>query len=265
MVELLVVIVLGSLVLMAIYETLILQQRGFTAETAVASVQQSMRTASQVLGSELREASATATNSDIAAIGPDSITFRAFRKAGFLCDTINNGANFDVYTAGDAFSAGDSLLIFIDNDPTLRTDDSWQTTYVSSTGSNSKCTAAWGSYTLQKITLPSAALNGVQPGAPVRSFVWETYGVYKDADGNWMLGRHEPGQAPQPMVGPLVPRDSGGVTFTYYDANNNITTDPTQVNRIVITIRARGHAGAAFSNGLYTDTLTTQVFLRNNS
>lgn len=266
LVELLIVAVLGIVLLVAIYQTIIIQERSYRAEYAITSVQENMRLGTDVLASALREVSANATSGDIRSIAADSITFREFRKIGILCDTISNGAHFDILQAGDAFSDGDSLLVFIDNNVNKQSDDEWRATYVSGmTGSSGKCTNNWAGYTMQQVQLPSAVLTGVRQGAPVRSFVWMTYGLYQDSSGNWMLGRHDADSTAVSMLaGPLAPPDSGGLTFTYYDKNNNVTTDPADVVRLVITLKGTHRTGPEMPNGVYMDTLTTQVFLRND-
>ncbi|HUF75760.1 MAG TPA: prepilin-type N-terminal cleavage/methylation domain-containing protein, partial [Longimicrobiales bacterium] len=57
LVELLVVVVLGSLVLMAALQVLITNQRTYAAQNAVITSQQSTRIALEVLVNELRELS----------------------------------------------------------------------------------------------------------------------------------------------------------------------------------------------------------------
>jgi prepilin-type N-terminal cleavage/methylation domain-containing protein len=267
LVELLIVTLLGSLILAAIYETLLMQERSFRAQSAMASTEQTIRTATEVLAAELREVSATdggQGDGDLSIAASDSVTFRAYRKAGIVCAQPAGGTSIDVLEPGDAFAAGDSIMIFADGDPTKSTDDHWNKAEVGGVAAPASCTTSWSGYTSHDLSgLSSASLTDVRNGAPVRSFVWMTYGVYQDTTGQWMLGRHEAGQDPLLLVGPLAARDSAGLTLQYLDGNGNTTSDPTQVSRIVIKVLGEERAGPELAGGRFTDTLTTQVFLRN--
>ena len=85
MVELLVVSVLGSLVVGAALQVLLVNQRTYTAQTEAISGQQTTRMALDVLFNELREVSAG--GGDIMAMSSDSLTLRLMRKFGFVCAT----------------------------------------------------------------------------------------------------------------------------------------------------------------------------------
>ena len=85
LVELLVVVVLGGLMILAIYQVLITNTRVYAANNAQVQGQQSLRAGLDVLFSELREVSAE--EGDIIGMGPDSVTIRASRAFGLVCAT----------------------------------------------------------------------------------------------------------------------------------------------------------------------------------
>ncbi|MGH7475367.1 MAG: hypothetical protein ACRELD_03690 [Longimicrobiales bacterium] len=267
-VEILIVALLGTLLLGAVYQMMIVQEQGFRVQRAVVSTQDNMRTTLDVLATELREVNATtvgAEGSDVATIAPESIRFRAFRKIGIVC-AATLGSALDVHEIGYSFAAGDSILVFVDGDPAAAGDDSWTTMNVAATAAvSAACADNWG-YTRQSLTgLSSASFGGIRRGAPVRAFVWTTYGIVQDAAGEWVLARRETGSTWVPLLGPLASPTNGGLRFRYYDANGALTTNPAQVARIEVTVRGESRTVAgATATGTYTDTLTTQIYLRNN-
>src|SRR5688572_27174006 len=124
LVEILVVSVLGALVLGAVFQTLTIQQRGSRHQNTIIQTQQTNRLTMQLLDAELRELSAT--GGDLIAAARDSITFRAVRKVGIVCVNDSTLNRMTVWRLGDqAFTAGDSLLVFQDNNPGNMLDDAW--------------------------------------------------------------------------------------------------------------------------------------------
>ncbi len=93
-------------------------------------------------------------------------------------------------------------------------------------------------------------------GAPVRGFTIYTYGLYL-RNGEYYLAR-ESGGTTEPLVGPLSPN---GVSFTYMDSAGVVTTDPTAVSQIEVTLRSRSNV--TNERGPVTDSLTTTIYLRN--
>ncbi len=60
---------------------------------------------------------------------------------------------------------------------------------------------------------------------------------------------------------------NGGLTFSYYDVNDAVTTDPTLVSRVEFTLRSESFgqlSAASPGRGTVGDSMTTTVFLRNN-
>ena len=257
-VELLIVSVLGALVIAATYQVLILNQRTFTAQGAKIEGQQTVRAGLDVLFGELRELSTT--ESDILGFGPDTLKVRAMRGFGFAC-AVNVGAGtLDVRRVGSWFEAGDSVVIYAENDDGTAADDDW--VYGVVTGQDT--TIACGTAQAQRMSVPmvttaAAALDTVQVGASLRSYVHYTYGLFT-IDGAPYLGRKEAGGSPTALVGPL--RSSSGLAFRYLDGTGAVTAVGGDIRQVEVTLRtlsdARGPDGLPVS-----DSIVTRVYLRN--
>lgn len=258
-VELLVVVVLGLVIIGTVYRTITVQERSYRQQGAMITAQQAMRGALATLEAELREVSAT--GGDLISIQPREVTFRAYRKVGFVCDASMGGGQLDIAELGEPFESQDNLLVFVDNDPLVAADDFWTTATVLSTGAAS-CAVSFGGHPTRRVTTTGGSFAGVLPGAPVRSFVPMTYGLY-EIDGEWVFGRVAPDDVePVALIGPLAPPDERGLEFRYFDVNGNQTLDPAAVVRIEIHVRGKA-VGGSYTSPEYVDSLTTQLFLRN--
>jgi prepilin-type N-terminal cleavage/methylation domain-containing protein len=277
LIELLVVVVISAIIMGAVVQSLVLQERTYRATGEKVRGQDGLRIALGVLEAELREAAtAEATHgtrlggSDIVVAGRDSVVFRAQRNLGFACGVQSQHLHI---WALDSF-VGDSLyLVFRDGDPTTGADDRWMPARATQIEPSSyPCPGKPGTpqaHTSLKLehldgsTIADAVLEDVLPGAPVRSLQNVTYGLYELGD-DWALRRRAQGDTLQTLVRGLAGRGEG-VVFTYLDAAGNTLTgdplsDPTQVAAIQITARTAPHPGS----GASPVELTTNVFLRNN-
>lgn len=270
LVELLVVVVVGALILGATFQVLAVQERSYRHQGAAMATQQNIRAALDVLESELREISAS--GNDLTMIQPDSLTFRAYRAAGFICNLDAPGQRIVVVQQGTQPFVADGkqqLLYFVENTRTTGTDDDWRITRIQNVDTG-PCDASWGGPAVQgtRLVVPDftfpAATGGppVYLGAPVRSFEVYTYGLYT-INGEPVLARRRAGESLVPVVGPLAPSSNTPV-FRYFDANGNETTNPAAVVRIGIVVRGRTQGTGVPGQTHYTDSLTTQLFLRNN-
>ncbi len=118
-----------------------------------------------------------------------------------------------------------------------------------------------------ELTGTAASLATLKVGASLRVFRRTKYGLFAQ-DGRWWLGRRVGAGAWELLTGPMLSPANGGLTFTYYDANDAVTTDPTLVSRVEFTLRSEsyGRVSAAGQGGSTVgDSLTMTVFLRNNS
>ena len=255
LVELLIVAVLGVIVVGATYQMILTSQKAYTVQIAQMQGQQTVRAGIDILSVELRELSAV--EGDVLTMGSDQIKVRAMRAFGLVCNTNATGSPILVKKIGRYFTSGDSIVVFADNDPDISSDDTILSGAVSSMTTGQTCT---GTDTAQSLLVPALvtalANDTVRLGAPVRGFTIYTYGLYL-RDGEYYLAR-EFGGTTEPLVGPLSPN---GVSFTYMDSNGVVTTDPTAVSQIQVTLRSRSKV--TNERGPVTDSLTTTIYLRN--
>jgi len=256
LVELLIVAVLGVIVVGATYQMILTSQRAYTIQTAQIQGQQTVRAGIDILFNELRELSGP--EGDILTMTSSQIKVRVMRAFGLVCNVGIFGSPIRVKKIGRFFESGDSIVVFADNDPAISTDDTILSGAVSSIDTTQSCT---GTDTAQSLAVPAlfiALLAGerVRLGAPVRGFEVYTYGLFS-VDGDYYLARQS-GSTTEPLVGPL---SSNGVSFTYLDVFGNVTTDPTAVSQIEVTLRSKSNVSG--DRGPVADSLTTAIYLRN--
>ncbi len=272
MVELLVVVVVGALILGATFQVLAVQERSYRHQSAAMATQQNIRAALDVLESELREISAS--GGDLTMIQPESLTFRAYRAGGFICNLDAPGQRIVVLQQGTQPFVDDGtqqLLYFVENMRTTGADDDWDVVDIKQVSSCATCDASWGSaegVDTTTLNVPGFAFPAnpgegpVYLGAPVRSFEVFTYGLYT-IDGEPVLARRAADGSLEPVIGPLAPSPDG-LVFRYFDANGNQTANPANVVRIEIVVRGRTPGTGVPGQTHYSDSLVTQLFLRNN-
>lgn len=271
-IEFLLVLVLGMMLLGGAFSTLSRQEQAYGLFRAAAANQQDTRNGVDLLAAEFREVSAG--GSDLLMATPDSVRFRALRKFGLLCDKNKMNKKLVVAQVGaDRFVAGDSLLIYVDQDSLKAADDFWQREVVQSVAAPLTCGTTLGlslglllpNANLLELTLPGAGLkyDSIYPGAPVRSFETLTYRA-GESGGERMLLRVQNGTA-TPLFGPL--KTTNGLVISYYDTlGTQLTSFPLSpaargsVQRMRIELRAERRAGG--SNRMHSDSLITDIYLR---
>lgn len=276
LVELLLVVVLGFIILGAVYETLNTQQQAYRQQTAVIETHEATRAALEVLAGELREISSS--GADILMATRDSVTIRALRKVGFVCYVA--GGFIDVWTLSTDFAARDRLLVY-DNGGTTQnpSDDQWRQMTVTGADKSlfnlAACTQ-WpeyslrgdsvGDHTRQHLVVTGSWSGTIDRGAPVRSYESVTYGI-QQVDGEWMLTRREGAGATVALVGPLAAPADSGLALSYYDADgaqmsySTLPSNLTSVNSFKITVKGE------YPRGDGTDIqrdLSIAIYLRNN-
>lgn len=278
LVELTIVVVISTIALIAIYQTLITQEQTYRYQSAAIDAQGASRVGLQVLAAELREISASAGQnagntggSDLLAAGSDSVRFRAFRKIGITCAVDTLVGNVDAWVPGAPFAAGDTIMMFEEGDTLTDEDDSWAVDIalpaVGVAVNQASCAAEWSDYPVQALTgLSPLNLGLMERGALIRSYNTLTYGAFR-YDGEWIVGRRNPDGEVVPLVGPILPPEEGGLAFRYFDATGGLLTPTTDagraaVSRIEMTVRALSRGGIDHHN--YVDSLTTNVYLRGN-
>jgi prepilin-type N-terminal cleavage/methylation domain-containing protein len=272
LVELIIVVVLGTLVIAAAMQVLITNQRTYTAQTAQIQSQESTRAAVDLLFGELREISAR--GGDLVSMSTHSLKVRTMRKFGVVCGVSSSSPPvLTVAKVGDWFAAQDSVFIFADNKTTISSDDDWVDAYVTAVDTTSVTCGSTKAQQLSfggqsaKFTAPGG--DSVRTGAPLRSFVYYTYGLgtwngktylgrLGSTGGGGLLGSSS--EKWVPLVGPLKATD--GVEFAYLDSIGNVTTNSTQVRQIQVTVRT--WSGAVNSVGrVVADSLTGTIYTRN--
>lgn len=261
LVELLVVVVLGSLVMLSAHRVLVNNLRAFTIVSAEVRTREPIRAGAEVLRGELREISPA--EGDLVAIAADSVVIRGMRKFGVTCSAIVGGTSYlTVARVGEWFEVGDSVVVLADNDPRRASDDIWLKATVGSVDTTLTCA---GGRPAQQLGLPSTlammTADSVRQGAPVRAFTRYWFGLVREGD-DWFLARREPGRTAEPMIGPLDGPGVPGLQFAYFDAYGATATTPAQVARIDITLRTR--SAVLGSNGEPVgDSVVATIYPRN--
>ncbi len=263
LVEMIIYILLSGIVMTSVYQLLIGQSRGYGKQREVMDVHGSLRAASALLSWEIRQASAA--DGDIYAIDTTSITLRSAQGSGIICARHVTLPRFGVLgePADMAATTDDSALVFAGN-------DAWNVlniTNLSTVGALGVGNCAWpgaGAPDVEveiAVTVPSDTAS-LAVGFPFRAFRRVEYGIYEDA-GRWWLGRKVGGAASyEKLTGPLLPRVSGGLVFTYADSTGAVTTDPTKVSSVDFIIRAESYRIPDAKSGYQVDTLATRVAVR---
>jgi len=279
MVEVTIVAALSAVVMGAIYQTLLVQQKSIRQIDGVVATQQTLRTSMKFLTSEFRELGTT--TGDIQAAAPESVTFRALRKMGIVCGKPGE-TSMDVYSIGSAFTMGDSVLMFADLAGKGAVDDSVRVGVVSSAPGTSACTlptgAPWSNMTMATARLPvtvvgSGRLADISNGAIVRSYEKVTYGIFLKG-GRYVLGRRGGASTDTviTVIGPLAPPAQSGFRLEYFDTANNALSggnlsaaDRLIIGRIRMTLRSTTPGAGSRRQPTYSDALVTNIYLRGNS
>ena len=278
-VELMVALLMLGITLTAVVQAFASHQRTFSAQAQRIGVQQNLRTGLAVLPAELR--ALNAREGDILKMSDSSITIRALRQLAILCQVpVLGGASVTltvrqrpIYGVPDTTkvfdNTKDGVYVFYEGDESVRTDDAWVLGKITSAPVNSaKCSDGKAAYsfttTLTFGALP-AVTGAIASGAPVRGYRQTTYGVFQYTDGRWYVGVKDSSAAMTPLIGPLLGK---GLKFTYYDANNVVTTDSSKVARIGISLVAQTTTVVRQANmgspAYKIDSVSTHTTLRNN-
>lgn len=288
MVELLVALVLLGLVSAALYRVLVNNQRLYTAQTQRIDLSQNIRAATNILPAEFRQLDAS--DNDITAMGPDSISIHALRWTSFVCIapvlngtaagrsmTIRGGQpGQPMFFGSRGILVGtDSISVYLDADPTSRLDDY----YVPGRLTNAVSGPALCPAVPPGLAQPGTTITwdgnffagnnvaaAIPVGAPVWGFERVTYKLYQSpTDGLYYIGYGPTGGAKQPLIGPVL---TNGLTFSYFDSTGAVTAVRTRVARIDITVRARTaiavRRGGTAPAQTIVDSVVTSVALRNN-
>ncbi len=265
LVELTVVVLLGALVLGAVLQVLISNQRTYTAQSAAVQGQQSSRMAVEVMLNDLRELSPA--DGDILSMTSSSLHVRLMRRFGIACDVdIDPSGSSTIRVLdnpGDNFAAADTVFVFAENRPATGSDDVWLRARVADVDSTVTCLGRPALDLEMDTTGGVFASDSVYVGAPIRG-----YETYRYSQAYWFttatpyLVRQDNGTGtPWPIAGPLRPGGQG-LRFIYRDALGNVTSTPTDVRQIEVRIRT-GNRVMSSTGEMVSDSLDAWIHTRN--
>jgi prepilin-type N-terminal cleavage/methylation domain-containing protein len=302
LVELLIGLILMLAVGAVTYQLLVNTQRVSRSQGQHIGMQDNGRSGALIIANELREVGydqitaaglvsitswmgatllTAGTNSDLRAIGPDSITYRAARGLGYTCDKVAGTGDVVVYNAGDrqwqsyrALTTTDSLMLYIENDPSIAGDDMWLTVGLTTAPVAQNCPD--GTVGIRyRVAIPGVlgmtvaqAFNAMQLGGPVRAFELMQLRSYTSSGKTWLGMRARPltvGTTIEPVVGPLTGTASG-LVFGFKDATNATTAIADNVRSVEITMRPMSDEMTRTTGryaGMDSLMVTTRVALRN--
>jgi prepilin-type N-terminal cleavage/methylation domain-containing protein len=227
-----------------------------------------LRTAAQVLRSDLIELVAAGANgSDISDIGRGLLEYRAMKGLFFVCIPPDTNRNAVTVYGGDTLRfppmaalplpMRDEFVVFAAATRVTSRDDRWLRRVVTDVASSFDCPGGEASHT---IFAGGSRMAGVRVGAPVRVMRRVRIRAYADAYGDWWIGEQQVTDNGswariQPVVGPIV---ASGLEFQYFDRAGAPTTNALDVHRISVTIVAASRRPAAVRSR------TMQLKLRTN-
>lgn len=264
LVELAVALTMFGVVAAVLFRMLAANLRVYQAQTQRIDRRQSIRAAELILPAELRELDAT--DGDLIAIAPTSVTLRAPRQLGFVCAPAGAGATHltvrlrPFFGVRDFDPGTDGLLVYVAGDSADPDADAW---LVGSLASLRNGTCADGA-PARLLETSLAADDRIELGAPVRGFEVVTYRLYRGGDGEWYVGVVSgSGGTTQPVIGPVT---AAGLELRYLDAASAPVGDPARVAAIEIRLWAPTAQAVRGAAGLtrQTDSAVIVVALRNN-
>lgn len=297
LVELIITLVLMLMVAGVTYGLLVNNQRVSRAQTSQVSLQDNVRSGALILGNELRElgydevtaASAASVaqvpglipgnNSDLIAIGPDSIRYRAMRALGFTCsldpangEIVVRNANFQQQRAP---ALTDRLMLYVENDPKTSGDDTWLHANITSLPGGQNCPDGTAGTRLRvsfDAALAATVLNPAHTlvGGPVRIYEVMLLRSYALGGQTWLGTRSiSANSAIEPVLGPLSSGAGAaqGLTLAYINAAGGNAVLANDVRSIRVTLLGITDAPVRTKSANYATidslTLTTRVALRN--
>lgn len=270
LVELLIGIIIFGIVGGAIFGLLTRSQRLSRTQADRAVMQANIRAGMNLITSELRELNVNATASDLYTATTTGVTYRGMRGLGFVCDIATGYARmargtFNGYR--DPVAGRDSVLIFVDHNTNIATDDGWLARNIASV-QNENCSSGTAGIRLNFTTsIPTAdTLTWITAGSPIRTFeVMEVAALVQGGE-TWLGARSvTAGQALQPVLGPL---NLNGVAFQYRTAAGVAGASPLTVRTIQLTLTGITDNIVAAQAGTSawtraTEQLVTTIQLRN--
>jgi len=305
----LVELMIGLILLLAVaavtYQLLVNTQRISRSQNQHIGMQDNVRSGALIMANELREvgydqitaaslpllqlrfpgaALVAGTNSDLRAIGPDSVIYRAMRGLGYTCQlsagtndvvVINNPLDVQrQWQALRTLTTTDSLMLYIENDKTTSGDDMWLTVGLTTAPVAQNCPDGTAGIRF-RIGIPAGllitsgtAFGNMFVGGPVRAFELMQMRSYTSGGKVWLGMRSRPltvGTTLEPVLGPLT-GTATGLQLTFRDANNATTTVADNVRSVQVSLQSASDE-LVRTTGRYAKvdslTMTTRVALRN--
>lgn len=240
LIELMVVVVFGSLIVANVSQLVLAQQRQYLQQRQIVDLRTSLRTAASMLVSELRGLA----GEDLYSVGTHTVTLRSTTGSATICDELPTSdstiSRYILWRESGDFpaTADDSVLVYATGS-TLLDDDSWKRfpTMAAQAAGNPPPACAWGNGATGGYSIDfSGDTAGVSIGAPVRAFRRVQYGLFQ-ANGRWWLGRRVASSSDwEELTGPFAAPADSGLVFHYYDEAGAVTTTPADVASIEIVL-----------------------------
>jgi prepilin-type N-terminal cleavage/methylation domain-containing protein len=300
--ELLLVIVIMSIVMGAIMNIILKQQRFYRGAAVVMDTRSQLRQAADIIPGDLRQISTVApvvgagnpAGSDILAANASGIAFRTVLGSSIACvvtanavrlpppDSLTRGATLTSFVRGEPV-VGDVMFILSQGNNTGGADNQWlMTTITAVSRVATPCGAPTNYLTGTDVSRegyeirfnPAIATTAVPPGMPVRFARRAEYQLYQATDTRWYLGYREcPGnvcQALQAVSGPYLPDAAprSGAQFTYFDSLGAPTAVLGRISRVRVVLRGVGQEAVDLVSGgrgqqQFTDSVSFDVGIRN--
>jgi prepilin-type N-terminal cleavage/methylation domain-containing protein len=268
LIEILIALILMAFVGITIIRVLSNQQRLAVSQVEQASVQQNVRGGLTVVANEIRELATSPTGAtDIVSLSSNAITYRAMRSLGITCLIAPTEVRIlrnPLYGARPITPGQDGLLLYVERDSSLNTDDSWLQLPITDVHPTAACGGVPAVSINTTITMP---LDSLQLGAPVRTFEVMEVGQVNVGGLEWLGARSVSGGQPAlvPVAGPVT---ASGVAFAAFDSLGNTTATLARIRSITITLRGRSDRAVRTGGNIgilqpIQDSLIMQVQLRN--
>jgi len=268
LVELLITLVIVAFVAMGISRIFVTQQRLTLAQVEQANLQANVRLGgTAILGELMQLGPGSPGGNDLVSMGANSITYRAARGGGIACQVAANEVRMlrnPSYLARPIVAGRDSMLLFVEGNPDVMSDDSWIAIGITAVNTASTCGAAPAIALSTTIAVPLAS---IVLNTPVHIFEVMQIAEVTSGGQNWLGARSVSGlQVLQPVVGPLA---ATGLSFAYFDALGNVTATAANVRQIQVTLRgvseeAVRQAGTSSTVQNLQDSVVFRLAVRNS-
>jgi prepilin-type N-terminal cleavage/methylation domain-containing protein len=233
LIELLISLVMLAIVGNAMLALVVTMRRITRKQSETATMQGSLRTAFQLLQTELVELSPE----DLTELNADRVRYRAMRGLGEACE--RSPATIKVakssYSGLRAPTAGrDGVWVFVEGDSTRNSDDRWVPLALTAVSASS-CPDGGEAWTLN-VSLGDADSAKMVVPSPIRTYEEMEIGQVEE-DGMQWLGIRSVGFGEASLVPVSGPVTWNGVRFVYLDGSDSSTPTPSLVRSMIVTLR----------------------------